>query len=440
MPVRSRRLYSCAFGVEGGMKRIGIVGAGISGLHLGLWLREYGIDATIYTEKTSAQLLGSPLRNIVIRNACTRERERVLRVNHWDTSAPDLGELSVTVAGTPITFAGTLAPPSNVVDMRIYCSRLLEDFSERGGRVEIGTLAASDIEELSTRHELLVIACGRGSMSNLFERLPEHSPNTEPQRLVMAGFYRGIRPRHPLGFEVVISRGHGEILVFPLFSFESGLTGLGIEAIKGGAFSDLSEVKYASDPRRFERRVLDILREHAPAVFERVDVDQFAVARPQDVGYVAITPTVRRGYRRLDNGRCVVAVGDAHIVMDPITGQGANKAAQAAATLAEAIRDASDHGEPFCREIEEVMCRFALPVSDACNARLSAPPAHVQRLLGAATRHQVLADLYGFGFNHPDRYWEIVSSEERTDALVQQAVSGSLQPRSFERIGREDRA
>ena len=29
------------------MKRIGIVGAGISGLHLGLWLREYGVDATI---------------------------------------------------------------------------------------------------------------------------------------------------------------------------------------------------------------------------------------------------------------------------------------------------------------------------------------------------------------------------------------------------------
>jgi len=33
------------------MKRIGIVGGGISGLHLGLWLREYGLDATIYSEK-----------------------------------------------------------------------------------------------------------------------------------------------------------------------------------------------------------------------------------------------------------------------------------------------------------------------------------------------------------------------------------------------------
>ena len=89
------------------MKRIGIVGGGISGLHLGLWLREYGLDATIYSERTSSQLLAAPLRNIVIRNACTRQRERDLRVNHWDHSAPDLGALAVTVAGTPIDFAGT---------------------------------------------------------------------------------------------------------------------------------------------------------------------------------------------------------------------------------------------------------------------------------------------------------------------------------------------
>ena len=53
----------------------------------------------------------------------------------------------------------------------------------------------------------------------------------------------------------------------------------GIEAVRGGAFTGLSEVKYTSDPRRFEQRVLDILRDHAPAVYTRVDVDRtFAVA------------------------------------------------------------------------------------------------------------------------------------------------------------------
>ena len=150
-------------------------------------------------------------------------------------------------------------------------------------------------------------------MSNLFDKVAEHSPYNEPQRLVIAGFYRGVRHRDPLGFEVVISRGHGEILVFPSFSFESDVTGIGIEAISGSEFSSLADVKYANDPRQFEQRVLDILRDHAPVVFERINVNEFGVARPRDVGYIAITPAVHRGYHRLANGRTVVALGDAHV-------------------------------------------------------------------------------------------------------------------------------
>lgn len=309
--------------------------------------------------------------------------------------------------------------------MRIYWSRLIEDFSDRGGTVVLGALASSDIEELSTRHDLLVVASGRGSLSNLFERVPEHSPNPEPQRLVVAGLYRGIRPREPIGFEVVIARGHGEILVFPMFSFEQGLTGLGIEVIRGGAFSNLPHVKHSDDPRAFEDAVLGILREHAPKVYERIDLERFAIARPQDVGYVAITPTVRRAHARLNNGRHVVGIGDAHIVMDPITGQGANKAVQAASVLAELVRDSRAYDEDFCRHAEAVMNRFALPVSDACNARLKPPAPHVSKLLAAAVRYQALADFYAFGFNHPDRYWDVVSNEARTEAMLRDVTAAA---------------
>jgi hypothetical protein len=44
--------------------------------------------------------------------------------------------------------------------------------------------------------------------------------------------------------------------------------------------------------------------------------------------------------------------------------------------------------------------------------------------LGGAARHQELADFYAFGFNHPDRYWEVVSSEGRTDALLHEVTGG----------------
>ena len=400
------------------MRSIGIVGGGIAGSQLGLFLLQHGIDATIYSEKTPDQHLASRITNVVCRSAPTRARERALGIDHWDASAPDLERFVVTVNGSqPLEFSGALTPPSHVVDMRIYWARLLEDFRSRGGRLIFGTLAASDLEDLATRHDLVVVASGRGTLSNLFPRVPEHSPFQKPQRLVMAGLFRGIAYPNPLSFQAVVNRGHGEILSFPLFSFEPGLTALGIEAADGGAFSILSQVRVDTNRREFEQTVLGLLREYAPGVYARVDPAKFEAAGPRDVGFVAITPTVRRGYARLANGRLVLALGDAHVVMDPVTGQGANKASHAAWIAGEAIRDADAFDEEFCRRVEQRTCEYALPVSDACNARLQPPPPHVLKLLIAATRNQTVADFYADGFNHPDRFWKIASREDRTESM-----------------------
>ena len=42
--------------------------------------------------------------------------------------------------------------------------------------------------------------------------------------------------------------------------------------------------------------------------------------------------------------------------------------------------------EEFCAAVEAQVCAYALPVSDACNARLVPPPPHVARLLGDRQR------------------------------------------------------
>src|SRR5215216_1441407 len=120
------------------MNNIGIIGAGIAGLQLGLFLRSYGIEATIYTEKTPDQQRAARLSNVVIRNAHTRERERILGVNHWDSAAPDLMGLAFRIGGSrPLTVAGDFELPANIVDMRIYQAQLLEDVAARGGRVVV---------------------------------------------------------------------------------------------------------------------------------------------------------------------------------------------------------------------------------------------------------------------------------------------------------------
>jgi 2-polyprenyl-6-methoxyphenol hydroxylase-like FAD-dependent oxidoreductase len=58
------------------MTHIGIVGAGVAGLQLGLHLQMHGIESTLYAEQLRAQ----PLRKIVCRNVHTgRARIRAAR-------------------------------------------------------------------------------------------------------------------------------------------------------------------------------------------------------------------------------------------------------------------------------------------------------------------------------------------------------------------------
>jgi 2-polyprenyl-6-methoxyphenol hydroxylase-like FAD-dependent oxidoreductase len=405
---------------------VGIVGAGIAGLHLGLRVMTlgHGMAATIYTSQTPEEKRAARVGNVVIRFAPTRQRERLLGVNHWDDPAYDLHSFSINVVGPrPLSFDARVGSPAGVVDLRLYEARLLEDFVARGGRVVKATLHAHDLDELAAAHDLLVVASGRGSLSTVFERVAEHSPYAKPQRLVAAGLFTGVARREPLRAEGYVSPGNGEMLIFPMQSFSPGLTGMGVEAIPGGAFEALYQPGL-DEPERFIEVILTLLREHAPPVFARIDPARFALSRPLDRGNVAITPAVRRGYARLPGGALVVALGDARMLIDPITGQGANTASRAAFLLADAILTSAADGGPFdeafCARVEDATNAFSLPVSAAAAARLRPAAPHVLQFMAAASRSQAVADAYGQGLNEPDKFWEVISSPDRTADLLAQ--------------------
>ena len=71
-------------------------------------------------------------------------------------------------------------------------------------------------------------------------------------------------------------------------------------------------------------------------------------------------------------------------------------------------------------------------MSDACNARLVAPPQHVVDLLAAAARHQPIADFYTGGFNDPDRFWHIVSRQDRTELITRLLIGGTIPAKPLE--------
>lgn len=404
------------------MAIIGIIGAGIAGLHLGLFLQHHGIPATLYADRTPEQIRGGRLPNNPIRFGHTRARDQALGVDHWTGRGADVRALHFAVSGEqPLAFRGRLSRPGAYVDPRIYQAALLEDFAARGGAVVFGTVQAEDLERLGTRHDLLVVASGRGSLVERFPCVAEHSPYDRPQRQLCLGFFQGITLADPESVTFVIAPGQGEIFLTNTFSFDGNQPALLFEAIPGSTFEPLAHMRPEDDPRRFETAVLAVLQVYAPTIYAQVDPRAFRLTRPLDLLQGAIVPTVRRGYTRLDNGTYAIAIGDVHVVNDPVSGQGANIASHSAWTLGETILESFSPDEQFCQRAAERIWAYVRPVTELSNFMLQPPPPHMRALLGAAARSPAIADAFADGFDAPDHTWELLRSPERVAAFLDTA-------------------
>jgi 2-polyprenyl-6-methoxyphenol hydroxylase-like FAD-dependent oxidoreductase len=405
------------------MITIGIVGAGIAGLHLALYLQKQGIPVTLYTDRSAADLRAARLPSTVALMGAVQARDTELGTNDWDRPEQGTHLVRMRVAGDPpLTFAGTPDKPFLFIDMRVYVPRLMDYFAERGGAIVVAPCSADDVGRLAAEHALIVVATGRAGLAAMFPRLPERSPYAEPQRRIFAGLFRGVRFPSPftMGFNIV--PGHGEIFENQFLMQGGYATGLLIEAIPGGPFEPLTHLRYEDDPAAFNAAVLAIVREHAPDTYARVDPATFSLTGPLDTLSGAVVPTARRGFAPLPGGRFAMAVGDTHITHDPLTGQGANAASRAAWLLGELLTARARTGEPFdeafCADAELRLWESARPAAEWTNAFLQPPPPHAIGLLVAAAQNPAIADTLVTNFNHPDRQWAVFSSPDATAAHI----------------------
>jgi 2-polyprenyl-6-methoxyphenol hydroxylase-like FAD-dependent oxidoreductase len=404
---------------------IGIIGAGVSSLHLGLYLQAHDVPVTIYADKTPEQITEGRLLNTVAHHHHTLERERALGVHHWDVAEHGYACHHHFISGPGLAFQGDFDHPSMCIDYRLYLPRLLRDFQERGGDVVFGaTPEAADVERVSADHELVVVAVGRGSIGGMFRRRPEKSPYDRPQRRLVAGLYHGIAPTEPRGVSFCIAPGHGELLELPLLTREGPATALLFENIPGGDTEKLVDMPVEEDIAAFESAVLATVREHYGWVADRIDPSAFALMGPKDVLQGALTPVVREDYTQLSSGTFALAMGDTHVVVDPIIGQGANSASYSAWKVGEAIVTDLVYDERFCRSVARAREERVMGISDWTNIMLNPPP-HVLGLLMAMADNRELCDAFSGNWDRPERNLEAVASPERTNAFMARHTAGS---------------
>jgi 2-polyprenyl-6-methoxyphenol hydroxylase-like FAD-dependent oxidoreductase len=408
------------------MTSIGVVGAGVGGLHLSLLLQKRGIPVRLYADRTPEEMRASPrLANTAGHWPNTRSRERELGIAHWDDAIRPIRELNVTVTGDlSARFTAPLELGPMAVDYRITMPRILEDFIERGGDVTYGTITAEQLEELSERHDLVVVSSGRGTMTELFPKIEERSPYQRPQRVLQVSVVDGVVGNaEALNYELV--PGVGEVVLFPFHAADGeNHTTLYMSAVADGPLPALLNADVAgSDGREALDRVFrTIVQEHFPASSALFDWDAFATVGPEYDIAGALTPTVRRPYAQLGNGRWVLALGDVHTVCDPLLGQGANSASASAFIVGDAVVE--DHlafDELWCRRVADRMWQRSGAAVVFTNELLRVPPAPaVVTLLAAGSVSQDVADYVASFFDVPNTAWNALASPERAEAAVQE--------------------
>lgn len=400
------------------MKNIGIIGAGVAGLHLGLQLRQHGIPVTIYTNRSAEQVRDGRVLNSVSHMHVTQALEDDLGVNHWNDDKY-MYSCHYHYIGGP-TFVGDFTKPSRVIDYRIYLPQLMQDFTDRGGEIEVRDLSAAEIEALTEVHDLVVVSTGKGEIGAMFPKRADKSPYDRPQRKLAVGFWHGVRRYEPNGVDMSLIPGVGELLAIPMWSFDGKVMALLFESVPGGPQEVLTDQRYEEDPEAYRRLVLEMLERFHPTVFDRVDVDEFRIQRDErDILQGAVTPVLREDYVRLANGRYLLALGDVHLTVDPVVAQGANAVAQSARVVGDAIIEDDVFDQRFVEKVARRRAERIEAANDWVNTMVQVPPApQLPALLGAMIENRALANEFTENFNYPVRQLDLLGSEERVAAAI----------------------
>ncbi|WP_171074102.1 styrene monooxygenase/indole monooxygenase family protein [Nonomuraea basaltis] len=402
------------------MAGIGIVGAGISGLTLALRLQQLGVEATLYSEGDAASMSSGRLPNTVARTQQTQARERELGCEHLADPGCLMDTVSFSIKGVPpLEFTGRIADPYHVADFRLLLPALMDDFTRRGGEIVVADTSpdAAQVDRWSQRHELMVVAAGRRSVAELFPRDAGRSPYDSPQRRLFAGLFHGIRPSTTFAYN--ISPACGEIFRMPMMTRHGLVSSIVVEAIPGGPFEPLTLM----DPAEVAPALLAAIAEHAPRLREMIDPAGFELTGPEDALQGAVTPTVREAVAKLPSGRVALAIGDAWITNDPLTGQGANGGSACAWIAAESIAAGGPYDVGFAHATDERMWDEAAgPVTMWTNMFLQPPPDHIIGLLAAAATRVEVADRVMGLFGDPVRNWAVLSNPDKLNRLVDALV------------------
>jgi flavin-dependent dehydrogenase len=402
-------------------RKIAIVGAGQAGLQLALGLLSNDYKVTIITDQKYLENRKILSSQGMFNEALQHERD--LGIDFWKNSAPQNTSVTFTIAKSDFTqiaiqWKGLVRKPFQSVDQRLKFPRWLQEVENRGGEIIIQTVTEETLEQLARPHDLILIASGKGNLSKLFKRNNNYSIHTKPPRILSCLYVNGMTPIsiHP-GVRANIISNVGEYFVMPGLTLDNTPCEMMLfEGIPSGSFDCWADIQ---SPKQHLEKALEILRRFVPWEAERCADIELADSNATLIG--SYIPEVRYPIYQLSSNRAVLGMGDAVVLNDPISGQGANNASKCASIYMSKILSHQD--KPFDKAwMQETFDDFwedAKWSTALSNLLLKSPDEHVIELLAAAGQIPALADKIANGFDCPKILFPWITSPIETKKIIE---------------------
>lgn len=388
------------------MRKIGIVGAGQSGLQLAIGLRKAGYDVVVLSAQTPDAIRAGRVTSSQCMFDSALQIERDLGLDLWARECPPVEGVEFVIAPgkqRAVHWAARLDAPAMSVDQRLKMPEFMHQLTHLGGELRILEARLEDLEALSQECALVIVAAGKGAIANIFERNATKSQFDRPMRALGLTYVHGLLPRPEFSavcFNVIPEVG--EYFVFPALTLSGPCEIMVFEGIPGGPMDCWGGIR---TPDQHYAMSLEILRRFLPWEHERAA--SAVLTDPNGILSGRFAPTVRLPVARLPSGGVVLGMADVVCVNDPLTGQGSNNASKCAAVY---LRRILDRGRaPFdpqwMQATFDAYWDYASYVTDWTNKMLLPPPPHVANLLAAAATRREIAHWFANGFDDPRRLY-----------------------------------
>lgn len=408
-------------------RSITIVGAGQSGLQLGIGLLDAGYDVTLVSNRSPEEIATGRVASSQCMFDQALQHERDLGLDLWP-DAPPVEGISFTIphpelpGEKAISWASRLDAPALSIDQRVKFPRFMEVFAERGGNLIFEDAGIEDLERYTASSDLVLVAAGKGEIARLFERDAERSRYDAPQRALALTYVNGLTPREEfsaVSFNLI--PGVGEYFVFPALTTTGPCEIMVFEGVPGGpmdCWQGLTPAEHLAQ----SRTILETFLPWEAARAQNVELtDDMGVLQGR------FAPTVRHPVVTLPSGRTVLGLADVVVLNDPITGQGSNNASKCAASYLASIVQHGDaaYDTAFMQQTFETYWDYARFVADWTNTMLAPPAEFAVNLLGAAGQFPAIAHRFANGFNYPPDFQEWFLDPAKAESYLAEVASAA---------------